>query len=77
MADKPYRDGPHEEDTKSGLSKKMRMNNCACRLCYLCLNPPLTFALYESFGLDRIGKESEAHVYRRYGFLEKDSGQFK
>lgn len=63
MADKPYRDGPHVEDTKSGLSKKMRMNNCACRLCYLALNPPKTWALYESFGLDKILKEQSSKIF--------------
>lgn len=35
------------------------MKLCNCRLCYLCLNPPTTWALYESFGLDRIGPESK------------------
>lgn len=66
--DKPYRDGPHKEPktrdsylkgASAGLLRKATMLSCNCRLCYLTLNPPLTFAMYESFGLNKIDKEAK------------------
>lgn len=54
-----YRDGPHLEvkDRNGFYTQKNRMELCNCRLCYLALNPPKTFAIYESFGLDKIAIE--------------------
>lgn len=83
---KPYREGPHIEysitlameliGTKPKFIRRWKMERCNCRLCYLCLNPPQTFALYESFGLDKIGKESEARIYKQTKENQTDRTEF-
>ena len=36
-----------------------KMAECMCKLCHLALYPPMTFAIYRSYGLDKIGPESK------------------
>lgn len=48
-----------KDDRKPEAKRKATMKACGCKLCFLCLNPPTTFALYESYGLDKIWQEQK------------------
>lgn len=48
--EEPYH-GPSLSKAKAASERKRRMKACGCRLCALVLNPPMTFAEAERFGL--------------------------
>ncbi len=68
--DHPWKSEPHVEiaprDRRN--DKKLRMQECNCRLCWLALNATLitsTFAVYESFGLNKILKEQKQLIWSK------------
>lgn len=65
-SDLPYHTGTHKEipsgqKFRADMERKYRMQQCMCRLCYLCLYPPQTEAIYQSHGLDKISKDKSMY----------------